>query len=89
MLRDLAGLMHQVVTVNENRYQSIVVALRQVTSRLQESQTGPIEEVTTNGSRGRQSRASKALSIELKVRRPRQHVIWLTLACSVKSVGTR
>ena len=57
--------MQQVVAFNESNYQNIVVALQQVTSRLQESQTGYNEKVTPDGSQDRQSLASP---LELKVK---------------------
>ena len=85
MLRDLAGLMHKVVVANENRYQSVVVALQQVTSKLRESQVGPTEKAISNGPQDRQSWAS---SVELKVSQPCWHVAWLTFPCSAKSVST-
>lgn len=65
MLRNLAGLMQQVVAVNEHRYQSLVVALQQVTSRLRESRMDPTEKATPDGPQDHQSRASP---LELKVR---------------------
>ena len=78
MLRDLTGLMHKIVATNENRYQSVVVALQQVTSRLRDSQGGPIGNVMSNGPQDRQSRAS---SVDLKVSQPLWRVTWLTFLC--------
>ena len=64
LLQNLAGVMQQVVTLNESNYRNIAVALQQVTSRLQESQLGPTEKATSNP-RDRRSRVSP---LELKVR---------------------
>lgn len=86
MLRTLAGLMQQVVAVNEHQYQNIVVALQQVTSRLRESQTGLADKVTSCDSKDRKSRAS---FLELKVRQPHRDVALLTFPCSAKFVSTR
>ena len=64
ILRAIAGMMQQVVANNETKYQAIIGALQQVSSRLRESQEGSTN--TTSGNfKARQSSGSP---LELKVR---------------------